>query len=270
MRTLDAGGDKGLPYFPVLEDNAFLGWRGIRLTLDNPGIFLSQLRAMLRANAGNDNLQLLLPMISSPREVDEVRELLVRAQSDLLDARQPSSMPRLGVMVEVPSAIYQMEALAKRVDFFSVGTNDLTQYLLAVDRNNARVSRHFDSLHPAVIRAIDHAVRQARDARKPISVCGEMAGDPASAVLLLGMGIDALSMASSSIARVKRALRTFTRQRAQELVAEAIDAEGPAEVHRFMDAALEQAGLGVLHKAAVKSELHGISSAMTRGKVSSD
>lgn len=249
MRTLDVGGDKTLPYFPIQEDNAFLGWRGIRLTLDNPGIFLTQLRAMLRAGAGNDNLRLLLPMISSPREVDEVRDLLNRAQGDLLDAGQPTATPKLGVMIEVPSAIYQMEALAKRVDFFSIGTNDLTQYLLAVDRNNARVSHHFDSLHPAVIRALDHAVRQARAAGKPISVCGEMAGDPASAVLLLGIGIDALSMASPSIPRVKRALRTFTRQRAQELAAEAIDAEDPADVHRLLNAAFEQAGLGALRKA---------------------
>ncbi|MCR4332228.1 MAG: phosphoenolpyruvate--protein phosphotransferase [Sulfuricaulis sp.] len=249
MRTLDVGGDKSLPYFPIHEANAFLGWRGIRLTLDNPGIFLTQLRAMLRANAGNENLRLLLPMISSPREVDEVRDLLNRAQGDLLGAGQPTAIPKLGVMIEVPSAIYQMGALAIRVDFFSIGTNDLTQYLLAVDRNNARVSRHFDSLHPAVIRAIDHAVRQARDVRKPISVCGEMAGDPASAVLLLGMGADALSMAPPSIPRVKRALRTFTRQRAQELAAEAIHAEDPAEVHRLLNAAFEQAGLGALRKA---------------------
>lgn len=261
MRTLDVGGDKSLPYFPIREDNAFLGWRGIRLTLDNPGIFLTQLRAMLRANAGNDNLQLLLPMISSPGEVDEVRDLLDRAQGELRDAKQPAATPKLGVMIEVPSALYQMDALAKRVDFFSIGTNDLTQYLLAVDRNNARVSRHFDSLHPAVIRAIDHAVRQAHDARKPISICGEMAGDPASAVLLMGMGIDALSMASPSIPRVKRALRTFTRQRAQELVAEVIDAEDPAAVHRLLNAALEQAGLGALRKAdPSRSEHDGISS----------
>ncbi len=249
MRTLDVGGDKSLPYFPIKEDNAFLGWRGIRVTLDYPGIFLTQLRAMLRANAGCSNLQLLLPMINSPHEVDEVYDLLDRARGALLKEGRAAAMPNVGVMVEVPSAIYQMEALAKRVDFFSVGTNDLTQYLLAVDRNNARVSRHYDSLHPAVLRAIDHAVRQARDARKPISVCGEMAGDPASAVLLLGMGIGALSMASPSIPRVKQALRTFTRERAQELLAAAIDAEGPAEVHRLLDAAFEQAGLKALQKA---------------------
>jgi phosphotransferase system enzyme I (PtsP) len=244
MRTLDVGGDKNLPYFPVSEANAFLGWRGIRLTLDNPGICLTQLRAMLRANAGNGNLQLLLPMISSPREVDEFRILLGRAHGELLEAGHATSIPKVGVMIEVPSVIYLMDALAKRVDYFSIGTNDLTQYLLAVDRSNSRVARHFDSLHPAVIRAIDHAVRQARVARKPISVCGEMAGDPASAVLLMGIGIDMLSMASSSIPRVKLALRTFSRQRARELLMETIEAEDPAQVHRILNAAFEQAGLG--------------------------
>jgi phosphotransferase system enzyme I (PtsP) len=137
-----------------------------------------------------------------------------------------------------------MEALAKRVDFFSIGTNDLTQYLLAVDRNNARVSRHFDSLHPAVLRAIDHAVRQAHNLGKPISVCGEMAGDPASAVLLLGMGIRALSMASPWIPRVKQALRAFTRQRTQDLLVAAMGVEGPDEVHQILNAAFREVGLG--------------------------
>jgi len=256
MRTLDVGGDKGLPYFPIQEGNAFLGWRGIRLTLDNPGIFLTQLRALLRANAGIGNLQILLPMISSPREVDEVRGLLARAAGEIVSAGQLMAACRLGAMVEVPSAVYQMDALAKRVDFFSIGTNDLTQYLLAVDRTNARVSRHFDSLHPAVIRAINDAVRSARDAHRPISVCGEMAGDPASAVLLMGMGIDALSMAPSCIPLVKRALRKFTRRRAQLLVATAIGAEDPSEVHHLLSAAFEHAGLGGTASDIVDSASH--------------
>lgn len=261
MRTLDVGGDKRLPYFPIEEDNAFLGWRGIRVTLDNPGIFLTQLRAMLRANARYANLRLLLPMISSPHEVDEVYDLLDRARGALLKEGRAAAMPSVGVMVEVPSVIYQMEALAKRVDFFSVGTNDLTQYMLAVDRNNVRVSRHYDSLHPGVLRAIDHAVRQARSLGKPISVCGEMAGHPASAVLLLGMGIDALSMAPPSIPRVKQALRTFTRQRAQELLAAAVGAEGPDEVHQILNAAFHEVGLGALFQAvASRARLDLISS----------
>lgn len=245
MRTLDVGGDKGLPYFPLQEDNAFLGWRGIRLTLDNPGIFLTQLRALLRANAGLGNLRLLLPMISSAGEVDAVRDLLARATAECARAGQAAAMPPLGAMIEVPSILFQMDALARRVDFFSIGSNDLTQYLLAVDRTNARVARHFDSLHPAVLRAIEGAARAAQRARRPIAVCGEMAGDPASAVLLLGLGIDSLSMASSSIAAVKRALRTFTRASAESLVGQCLTAEDPSQVHRLLDSAFDAAGLRV-------------------------
>jgi phosphotransferase system enzyme I (PtsP) len=244
IRTLDVGGDKGLPYFPIREDNPFLGWRGIRLTLDNPGVFLIQLRAMLRANAGYGNLRILLPMISSPAEVDEVHALLDRAERELLQEGRATTRPCVGVMIEVPASIYQMVELARRVDSFSIGTNDLTQYLLAVDRNNARVSAHYDSLHPAVIRAVEHAVRQAHHAGKPIGVCGDMAGDPASAILLLGLGVDSLSMASPSIPRVKRALRGFTRQRAQELVAKAIALEDPQQIHLLLNTAIEEAGLG--------------------------
>ncbi len=250
MRTLDVGGDKALPYFPLQEDNAFLGWRGIRLTLDNPGIFLTQLRALLRANAGIGNLKLLLPMISSAREVDAVRQLLTRAAAECERAGQPTGAVELGAMIEVPSAIYQMPALSQRVDFFSIGTNDLTQYLLAVDRSNARVARHFDSLHPAVLRAIDCVARAARDAQRPISVCGEMAGNPAAAVVLMGLGIEVLSMAAASIPQVKRVLRTFSRQQAQSLATQALAAEDPSEVHRMLDLAFEDAGLQVASAAS--------------------
>jgi phosphotransferase system enzyme I (PtsP) len=220
MRTLDVGGDKALPYFPVAEDNALLGWRGIRLTLDNPGIFLIQLRAMLRANAMHGNLQLLLPMISACGEVDHARELMKRAYSELVQGGQSARQPPLGVMLEVPAAILQIADLAKRVDFFSIGTNDLTQYLLAVDRNNARVADRYDSLHPAVLRAC--------------------------AILLMGMGIETLSMASSSLLRVKQAVRMFTRQRARQLAAEALRAEDAVAVHRILIEAFERAGLSSL------------------------
>ncbi len=152
-------------------------------------------------------------------------------------------------MLEVPSALYQIADLAERVDFFSIGTNDLTQYLLAVDRNNARVAGHYDSLHPAVLRAIDHAVRQCRELGKPLSVCGEMAGEPASAILLLGMGVDTLSMASPSLPRVKRAVRAFTRRQARELLNEALGTTDAAEVHRLLDNASQQIGLGSLLKS---------------------
>ena len=246
LRTLDIGGDKALPYFPIQEDNPFLGWRGIRITLDHPEIFLVQLRAMLRASIGLDNLHLLFPMVSTVAEVDDTLLLLKRAHDELLEAGEKIIMPQVGVMIEVPSAVYQADVIARRVDFLSVGTNDLTQYLLAVDRNNPRVAELFDSLHPAVLRALLHIVEQAHRQHKPVTVCGEMAGDPASAILLLGMGMDSLSMSVVSLPRVKWVIRSFTRTDAQRLLQEALEFEDPASIRTHLNKALEKAGLGSL------------------------
>lgn len=178
IRTLDAGGDKKLPFFPVAETNPFLGWRGIRFTLDHPEIFMTQLRALLRANAGLDNLSILFPMISRVSEIDNTLSLLERAYLDLTAEGQAASKPQIGAMIEVPSAVYLIAALSRRVDFFSIGTNDLTQYLLAVDRNNPRVQGFYDNLHPAVIHVIHDIVQSAHRQNKPVGVCGEMAGNP--------------------------------------------------------------------------------------------
>ncbi|MEX0730529.1 MAG: phosphoenolpyruvate--protein phosphotransferase [Aquisalimonadaceae bacterium] len=249
LRTLDVGGDKPLPYFPVREENPFLGWRGIRLTLDHPEIFLTQLRAMLRANTGCGNLRVMLPMISRLPEVEEARALLTRARDELEEEGLKVEMPELGVMIEVPSAVYQADRLAERVDFLSIGTNDLTQYLLAVDRNNARVADLYDELHPAVLAAIEHAVQAAVDHGKPVSVCGAMAGDPAAAILLLGMGVDGLSMSVSSLLKVKWVIRSFSRERARELLDQAQALDDPHEIRRMLNHALEEVGLGGLIRA---------------------
>ncbi|NOX75987.1 MAG: phosphoenolpyruvate--protein phosphotransferase [Gammaproteobacteria bacterium] len=249
LRTLDVGGDKALPYFPIEEDNPFLGWRGIRISLDHPEIFLVQLRALLRASAGLGNMNLLLPMVSSVSEVDDALRLLRRAHHELIDSGMSISMPRVGVMIEVPSAVYQVRELARRVNFLSIGTNDLTQYLLAVDRNNARVANLYDSLHPAVLRALQQIVDGAKAEKTPVSVCGEMAGDPAAAILLLGMGIDNLSMSAANLPRVKWVIRTFTRRRARLLLKEALTFEYAHSVRNFLNAALEDAGLGGLVRA---------------------
>lgn len=246
LRTLDVGGDKALPYFPIHEDNPFLGWRGIRITLDHPEIFIVQLRAMLRASVGLDNLHLLLPMVSTVDEVDEALRLIKRAHAELLEAGEAIIMPQVGVMIEVPSAVYQVEAIARRVDFLSIGTNDLTQYLLAVDRNNARVAALYDALHPAVLRALIQVVDGAHRHNKPVTVCGEMAGDPAAAILLLGMGIDSLSMSVVSLPRVKWMIRTLSHASARQLLEQALRYEDPQAIRAHLNKALEQAGLGSL------------------------
>ncbi len=249
VRTLDIGGDKMLSYFPVVEDNPFLGWRGIRISLDHPEIFLTQVRAILRADVGLNNLQLLLPMISGVGELDAAIGLVKRAWEELQKEGEQVEYPPLGVMIEVPSVVYQIEALAQRVDFFSIGSNDLTQYLLAVDRNNAQVAELFDALHPAVLRAIRQVITQAHQVGKSVSVCGEMAGDPAAALLLLGMGIDSLSMSSASLLRVKWALRSFSCKQMQDLLDEAWLLEDAAAVRSLLHSSLVDAGLGGLVRA---------------------
>ena len=249
MRTLDVGGDKALPYFPIQEDNPFLGWRGIRLTLDHPEIFLVQIRAMLRASVGVDNLRLLLPMISTVGEVDESLRLIRRAREELLEEGEQVAEPQVGVMVEVPSAVYLTESLARRTDFLSVGTNDLTQYLLAVDRNNARVADLYDSLHPAVLRALIQIVEGAHRHGKPVSVCGEMASDPAAVILLIGLDIDGLSTSASALPRTKWVVRSFSHLRARELLQEVLELEDAMAIRSRLNDALEEAGLGGLIRA---------------------
>jgi phosphotransferase system enzyme I (PtsP) len=246
IRTLDIGGDKPLPYFPLEESNPFLGWRGIRITLDHPEIFLTQVRAMLRADIGLGNLQLLLPMISAVGEVDEAKRLIRRAREELLEEGFKVEMPPIGAMIEVPAAVYQAEALARRVNFLSVGTNDLTQYLLAVDRNNAHVAKLYDELHPAVLRALEQVVAGARAHGCEVSVCGEMAAEPLAVPLLMGMGVHSLSMSAGSLLRVKWIVRSMSRSRARELLDSVRECEDAGCVRRQMLAALEDLGLGGL------------------------
>ena len=249
LRTLDVGGDKALPYFPVKEDNPFLGWRGIRISLDHPEIFLTQLRAMLRASAGLNNLTILLPMISTVTEIDMAMMLINQAMGELIEEGEPVHRPPIGVMIEVPSAVYQIKAMAQRVDFFSIGTNDLTQYLLAVDRNNSRVASLYQSLHPAVLRAVQGVVEDAHSLGKPVSVCGEMAGDPAAVLALLGLGVDSLSMSVSSLPRVKWVIRSFTHSEARDVLMQAWEMEDPLAIRKLYNSVLEQGGLGGLVRA---------------------
>ena len=249
MRTLDVGGDKSLSYFPVVEDNPFLGWRGIRITLDHPEIFLVQARAMMRASEGYKNLRIMLPMVTDVSEVDEAMRLLKKAYADVRAEEFEIDMPEIGVMIEVPSAVYQARGLAKRVDFLSVGSNDLTQYILAVDRNNSRVANLFDSLHPAVLRALLQVVEAGHQEGKHVSICGEMAGDPAAVILLVAMGFDSLSMSASSLARMKWVIRQFSMKKACKLLQEVLNMESSVMIRCHMELALEQVGLGGLIRA---------------------
>ncbi len=249
LRTLDIGGDKSLSYFPIREENPFLGWRGIRVTLDHPELFLAQIRAMMRASIGYDNLSILLPMITNISELDEALTLIEQGYKELLEEGEPLAKPRLGAMIEVPSLVYQIEAVAKRVDFVSVGSNDLTQYLLAVDRNNGSVAELYDSLSPAVIMAIKYVIDGAARHDCAVSVCGEMAGNPRAALLLLAMGVDSLSMSASSLLRVKWVIRQVSRSRAQQLLEDVLKMETATEIGQHLGHALVEEGLGGLIRA---------------------
>jgi phosphotransferase system, enzyme I, PtsP len=243
MRTLDIGGDKALPYFPIKEDNPFLGWRGIRVTLDHPEIFLIQIRAMLRANRGFNNLRIMLPMISCVAEAEHALHLLEQAYEKELNEEPNTCKPPIGIMIEVPSAIYQAHALAKRVEFLSVGSNDLTQYMLAVDRNNPRVANLYDPFQPAVLQALVQVVQASHQAQKPISICGEMASEPLAIPLLLAMGFDALSMNSFAIPQIKSVIRHISFQKAKTMLIQVLNMDTAREVKEYLNEILSPLNL---------------------------
>lgn len=244
MRTLDVGGDKPLPYFPIKEDNPFLGWRGIRLSLDHPELFLVQLRAMLLAGGEGRQLSILLPMVSNLDEIDQSLEYLEQAFIELQnDVNSAIVMPLIGIMLEVPALLYQLDEVAKRVDFVSVGSNDLTQYLLAVDRNNPRVSSLFDSYHPSILRALYQARLDCDYHRLDISICGELAGEPMGAILLVAMGYDQLSMNQGSLARINYLLRRVARSDLEQLLVRALNLSNGFQVRELVKEYLNLQGL---------------------------
>ena len=248
LRTLDVGSDKQLPYMaPINEENPCLGWRGIRITLDQPEIFLIQVRAMLRANAATGNLSILLPMITSVDEIDEARRMIDRAGREVEEALgYPLPPLRIGIMIEVPAMVFMLPSLVNRVDFISVGTNDLTQYLLAVDRNNTRVAAMYDSLHPGMLQILHKIITDCRRLGLDCSLCGEMAGDPMGALLLAGMGYSCLSMNGRSVARIKYLLRNVEFEDAQALVERVLTAQNAIDVRHQVAAFLERRALGGL------------------------
>lgn len=231
IRTLDMGADKYPSYLRLpREENPFLGWRSIRISLEMPELFSAQLRAILRASAYGD-VRILFPMISGLEEIRRIKELLAQAQEDLhREGHAFNAELPLGIMIEVPSAVRLAPELSQEVDFFSIGTNDLIQYLLAVDRNNPRVAPLYEPLHPAVLRAIADTVVAARAAGKRVTICGEMAADPACSLILMGMGLDGLSMGPFFIPVIKRLIRSVELTRARQLAAELLRLETVKEI----------------------------------------
>ncbi|MBN1799119.1 MAG: phosphoenolpyruvate--protein phosphotransferase [Spirochaetales bacterium] len=218
IRTLDLGGEKVMPGFNVSnEDNPILGWRAVRFCLAKPEIFKTQLRAMLRASVYG-NLRIMFPMISGIEELLKTLDILDQLKKELSKAKIPfkKDIP-VGVMIEVPSAALISEILAKKVDFFSIGTNDLIQYTIAVDRNNERIAYLYEPFHPGVLRLLKMIIDNAHEAGIPVGMCGEMAGDPFAAVVLLGLGLDQFSMSAYSIPEIKRIVRSVSMQEAKEL-----------------------------------------------------
>ena len=223
IRTLDAGGDKDLPYLGMPpEANPFLGVRGLRLCLRRPALFQTQLRALLRVGV-NHQLRVMFPMVSDPTELREAMQQLELAHASLAADHVPHLWPvSAGIMVEVPSAAIMAEDLAQHCDFFSIGTNDLTQYTLAADRGNPELGAFQDALHPAVLLLIQRIVDAAHRHGKRVAVCGEAAGDVAAALLFVGLGVDELSVTPRAIPGIKAALRSTSLKSLQNLAREAI------------------------------------------------
>ncbi|HJW91243.1 MAG TPA: phosphoenolpyruvate--protein phosphotransferase [Anaerolineales bacterium] len=239
LRTLDIGGDKELPYLvQPAEKNPFLGVRGLRLSLKHPDLFRPQLRAVLRAGVSH-NLKVMFPMVATVQEVRRARQLLDDCRQELCQEGLPQAeYLEIGIMVEIPSAAILADVLVQEVDFFSIGTNDLTQYTLAVDRTNAELDYLGSAFHPAVLRLIDSVIRAAHSAGKWVGVCGELAGEPLAAPILLGLGLDEFSMNAPAIPLVKEIIRQLNRPEAQDIAAEALQQADAVQVNKIVLARL--------------------------------
>ncbi|MFC6796967.1 phosphoenolpyruvate--protein phosphotransferase [Haladaptatus sp. DYSN1] len=239
VRTLDVGGDKPIPYLDQpAEANPFLGERGIRRSLDvDESLFRTQIRALLRAAASEhgDGLSVMFPLVSTIEELDRALETVEDVAAQLEAEGEAWTRPELGVMIETPSAVFVAPELAARVDFFSIGTNDLTQYVMATSRENDRIAHLHDPCHPAVLRAIDRIVSVGHDHDCWVGMCGEMAGDPAVLELLVGLGLDELSMSAITIPDVKAAITETTRDDARTLASDALAATTFDDVQKHLN-----------------------------------
>jgi phosphocarrier protein FPr len=234
-RTLDVGGDKELPYIQLPEEpNPFLGVRALRLSLARPELFLTQLRAILRAAEGLP-CRIMFPMVADVDEVRKARQYVEKAHNELKEQNKPHAWPaELGIMVEIPSAALLAPVLAHEVDFFSIGTNDLTQYTLAAERGNPALSHLADGLHPAVLRLIGEVAQASHAAGKWTGICGELGGDPEATAILIGLGVDELSLNPAGIPRIKSILRDLTMDQARALAERALRCQTSAEVRQLV------------------------------------
>ena len=239
IRTLDLGGDKPMPSIPALnhkEANPFLGFRAIRFCLENPAIFKDQLRAILRASA-HGKVQMMFPMISGADELLRAKAMLEECKAELRVAGKAfDEKLSVGAMIEIPSAATTADVLARHCDFFSIGTNDLIQYLLAIDRGNDRIAHLYEPTHPAVLRTLRSIVQEAHRRNIPVGVCGEMAGDPIFTPLLIGLGVDSLSMAPIWLPTVKFLIRAMKLSDAKALAEEALAMDSAKEIYATCDA----------------------------------
>jgi len=240
IRTLDIGGDKKLAYLEMPDEmNPFLGWRAIRMCLDRPQILKTQLRAILRASAYG-NAKIMYPMISGLDEIRRANAILSEAKDELRQEGIPfDDNIEVGIMVEIPSTAVIADVLAKEVDFFSIGTNDLIQYTLAVDRMNEHISHLYEPLHPAILRLIKNVIDASHKAGKWTGMCGEMAGDIWATAILLGLGLDEFSMSATSIPQVKHIIRSLTYERAKQIAEEALSMDNPEDIRNMIKRELD-------------------------------
>jgi len=235
LRTLDVGGDKEIPYMGLdAESNSFLGQRALRLCLVRPDIFKPQLRAALRASAGY-NLKIMFPMVATAYEVRAARKVLDECAVELeKEGLQMAEDIEIGIMVEIPSAAVVADQLAKEVDFFSIGTNDLSQYTMAADRTNPKVAELSDAFFPAVLRLVREVIRAAHKEGKWVGMCGELAGEPLALPILLGMELDEFSMNPPMIPLAKQIIRSLDTHEMKEIADQALDLESPADIRAFI------------------------------------
>lgn len=233
LRTFDFGGDKVFPQ-SLPEENPFLGWRGIRICLDEPQLFLDQLRAILRAST-RKNVATMFPMIATVNEVRRAKAMVEQAKAQLREKNVPfNEQIKVGVMIEIPSAAVMAEEIAREADFVSIGTNDLIQYLLAVDRTNSAVADLYQEFHPAVLRSIQHITDSAHKAKVWVGMCGEMAGDPLAVILLVGLGLDEFSVVPAILPEIKKIIRSIKYKEAKRIAQTVLSFTTEEEVEGYL------------------------------------